>query len=44
MSDLEKQLDYTFQRVNLLKKAVTHKSFVHEQGLDATDSNERLEF
>ena len=44
MSDLERQLEYTFQRTMLLKKAVTHTSFVNEQNLETTASNERLEF
>jgi len=44
MSDLERQLEYTFQRSALLKKAVTHSSFVNEQNLESTASNERLEF
>jgi ribonuclease-3 len=45
MSDqLQSKLGYTFKRHSLLKHAVTHASFVHEQKLDQLDSNERLEF
>ncbi|MCL1878248.1 MAG: ribonuclease III [Defluviitaleaceae bacterium] len=45
MSDrLQTNLGYTFGRHTLLKHAVTHSSFVHEQKLDASESNERLEF
>ena len=45
MSDeLQTRLGYEFKRHNVLRHAVTHMSFVHEQGLDASDSNERLEF
>ncbi|MCL2047599.1 MAG: ribonuclease III [Defluviitaleaceae bacterium] len=44
MSDLQTNLGYTFSRHNLLKHAITHSSFVHEQKLDAAQSNERLEF
>jgi ribonuclease-3 len=45
MSDqLQTNLGYTFKRHSLLKHAITHSSFVHEQKLDASDSNERLEF
>lgn len=45
MSDkLQTNLGYDFARHALLKHAVTHSSFVHEQKLDASESNERLEF
>ena len=45
MSDaLQTQLNYDFKRSALLRQAVTHTSFVHEQGLGADESNERLEF
>jgi ribonuclease-3 len=45
MSDqLQTNLGYTFKRHSLLKHAVTHSSFVHEQKLNPSDSNERLEF
>jgi len=45
MSDvLQTKLGYDFKRAALLRQAVTHMSFVHEQGLSADESNERLEF
>ncbi|MCL2577624.1 MAG: ribonuclease III [Defluviitaleaceae bacterium] len=45
MSDqLQTNLGYTFKRHSLLKHAVTHASFVHEQKLNPLESNERLEF
>ena len=45
MSDqLQTNLGYTFARHSLLKHAITHSSFVHEQKLSVSDSNERLEF
>jgi len=45
MSDaLQTQLGYDFKRTALLRQAVTHSSFVHEQGLAQDESNERLEF
>ena len=45
MSDaLQTQLNYDFKRTALLRQAVTHSSFVHEQGLKQDESNERLEF
>jgi len=45
MSDeLQTRLGYTFKRHNLLRHAVTHASFIHEQKLAASESNERLEF
>ncbi|MCL1863303.1 MAG: ribonuclease III [Defluviitaleaceae bacterium] len=44
MSDLQTNLGYTFSRHSLIKHAITHSSFVHEQKLEAGDSNERLEF
>ncbi|MCL2388076.1 MAG: ribonuclease III [Defluviitaleaceae bacterium] len=45
MSDqLQTNLRYTFKRHTLLKHAITHMSFTHEQRLDPSESNERLEF
>jgi len=45
MSDvLQTKLSYDFKRTALLRQAVTHSSFVHEQSLEASESNERLEF
>ncbi|MDR0272258.1 MAG: ribonuclease III [Clostridiales bacterium] len=43
MSD-QLNLGYTFKRHGLLKNAITHSSFVHEHKMDASHSNERLEF
>jgi len=45
MSDeLQTRLGYTFHRHNVLRHAITHSSFVHEQKLNTSESNERLEF
>ena len=45
MSDeLQTKLGYAFKRHALLRCALTHSSFAHEQKLGATESNERLEF
>ena len=45
MSDeLQTKLGYTFKRHALLRNALTHSSFAHEQKLDHTESNQRLEF
>ncbi len=40
MKELEKKLGYSFNNKALIKKALTHKSYVKNK----TDSNERLEF
>jgi len=42
--DLQARLNYTFSAPILLQKAMTHASYVHEEGLKAGESNERLEF
>jgi len=42
--ELQTNLGYTFERHGLLRNAVTHTSFAHEQKLNPLDSNERLEF
>ncbi|MCL2840186.1 MAG: ribonuclease III [Defluviitaleaceae bacterium] len=45
MSDeLQTRLGYEFKRFNDLRHAITHSSFVHEQKLNQSASNERLEF
>ena len=45
MSDeLQTKLGYTFKRHTLLRSALTHSSFAHEQKLSPTESNQRLEF
>ena len=44
MKDFENNIDYSFNDVELLKKALTHSSYVTEHGLARTMCNERLEF
>lgn len=41
MKEVEKSIGYTFQHKNLLKQALTHTSYAHENKLE---SNEKLEF
>lgn len=41
---LQKNMNYFFKDTSLLTKALTHSSYVNENGLKANDSNERLEF
>lgn len=41
---LEARLGYAFGDRGLLRRALVHRSLVNESELDATDSNERLEF
>lgn len=41
---LQKNINYFFKDTSLLTKALTHSSYVNENGLKANDSNERLEF
>jgi ribonuclease-3 len=41
---LEAALGHHFARPELLMRALTHRSYVHEAGLPALESNERLEF
>ncbi len=43
-SDLERKLDYQFQRPELLERALSHASWTNEAALDALASNQRLEF
>jgi len=43
-ADFQARLGYTFNAPLLLRKALTHASYVHEEKLDASVSNERLEF
>jgi len=43
-NELQTKLDYDFKRTALVRQAITHSSFIHEQGLDAIECNERLEF
>ena len=44
LSSLEKSLDYQFRKKSLLKEALTHKSFAHEQQNKNIHFNERMEF
>ena len=43
LSSLEKKLSYSFENKELLKKALTHKTFAFES-MEAVEYNERLEF
>src|SRR5699024_1175985 len=44
LSQLEKQLDITFNDKSLLKQAFTHSSYVNEHRDESFSDNERLEF
>ena len=44
LSELEENIGYTFKDKELLKKALTHTSFVNENKQERVSSNERLEF
>jgi ribonuclease-3 len=44
LSGLESSIGYTFKKKSLLKEALTHKSFAHEQQKDRIVFNERMEF
>ena len=41
---LEKNLDYKFNNIELLKTALTHSSYANEHEMRVTDNNERIEF
>ncbi len=41
---LEKEIGYSFKNKDILKWALTHSSFCHENKLDSMKSNEKLEF
>lgn len=41
---LENRIGYCFKDIHLLKKSISHKSYVNEKRLDPLDHNERLEF
>lgn len=43
LADLERAIEYRFQRLELLNQALTHKSYVHEHR-EPAQHNERLEF
>ncbi len=40
----EEKIDYKFNRIHLLKTALTHSSYVKETGQNRLNDNERLEF
>ncbi len=44
LEDLEKSIGYVFRDKGLLKEALTHKSFHHENKQKALSYNERIEF
>ena len=44
LSELEKNLNYTFRERRLLENAVTHSSYANEKWKNSLASNERLEF
>lgn len=44
LSQLEGLLGVTFTNKNLLKQALTHRSYLNESASDASEHNERLEF
>ena len=44
LSALESSIGYTFKKKSLLKEAMTHKSFAHEQQKTRIVYNERMEF
>jgi ribonuclease-3 len=44
LDNLQAALGYTFNDINLLKKALTHSSYAYEHSLGSNACNERLEF
>ena len=44
LKELEHRIGYTFQDFALLKKAMSHSSYVNEEHLPKYECNERLEF
>ena len=44
LDELESRLGYVFGDRGLVRRALVHRSLVNESELEATDSNERLEF
>ncbi|MEA1997478.1 MAG: ribonuclease III [Gemmatimonadota bacterium] len=44
LSRLEQNIGYSFNDLNLLDTALSHMSFINENGREDTESNERLEF
>lgn len=43
-TELEKKLGIQFKNKDLLREALTHRSFLNEKGKEGTEHNERLEF
>ncbi len=44
IEEAQKELDLKFNDNNLLRQALTHRSYIYEKGLPEVQSNERLEF
>ncbi len=44
LRDVQEKIDYHFQNIELLREALTHKSFANEQQSENSLANERLEF
>ncbi len=44
LKQLAKKLGFSFKRLRLLRRALTHRSYANEQGFPAEAHNERLEF
>src|SRR5512139_2564821 len=44
LKELQAAINYHFRDITLLKEALTHKSFAHEQKDASSIGNERLEF
>ena len=44
LENLSSRLSYTFNDINLLEKALVHRSFTNERLGQAIENNERLEF
>ena len=44
LKELEKKIGYTFQKKELLQKAMMHSSYTNEKHMTKQDCNERLEF
>lgn len=44
LKSFQKKLNYRFKKLELLKKALTHKSYTNEMKLSPLEHNERIEF
>ena len=44
LNSLEKNLNYRFKDIKLLKLAMTHSSYANEHKMALVENNERLEF